>query len=99
MPQVVRGGPLELINHCDYPIDAPIHFATSGSVPSVRTSVQPLGASAATLSWVLAEWWKTGKPTVRGASSAITRKKAGSRIRESADLLAEFFAPPSADRD
>jgi Amt family ammonium transporter len=28
-----------------------------------------LGASAATLSWVIAEWWKTGKPTVLGAAS------------------------------
>ena len=28
-----------------------------------------LGASAATISWVLAEWWKAGKPTVLGAAS------------------------------
>jgi Amt family ammonium transporter len=28
-----------------------------------------LGASAATLSWVIAEWLKTGKPTVLGAAS------------------------------
>jgi Amt family ammonium transporter len=28
-----------------------------------------LGASAATLSWVIAEWWRTGKPTVLGAAS------------------------------
>jgi Amt family ammonium transporter len=28
-----------------------------------------LGACAATISWVLAEWWKTGKPTVLGAAS------------------------------
>jgi ammonium transporter, Amt family len=28
-----------------------------------------LGAAAATLSWVLAEWWVTGKPTVLGAAS------------------------------
>jgi Amt family ammonium transporter len=28
-----------------------------------------LGACAATISWVAAEWWKTGKPTVLGAAS------------------------------
>jgi ammonium transporter, Amt family len=28
-----------------------------------------LGACAATISWVVAEWWKTGKPTVLGAAS------------------------------
>jgi ammonium transporter, Amt family len=28
-----------------------------------------LGACAATISWVVAEWWKTGKPTVLGAVS------------------------------
>lgn len=28
-----------------------------------------LGACAATITWVLAEWWKTGKPTVLGAAS------------------------------
>lgn len=28
-----------------------------------------LGACAATISWVLAEWWRTGKPTVLGAVS------------------------------
>jgi ammonium transporter, Amt family len=28
-----------------------------------------LGASAATISWVTVEWWKTGKPTVLGAVS------------------------------
>jgi ammonium transporter, Amt family len=28
-----------------------------------------LGAAAATLSWVFAEWWVTGKPTVLGAAS------------------------------
>ena len=28
-----------------------------------------LGACAATISWVIAEWWKTGKPTVLGAVS------------------------------
>ncbi len=28
-----------------------------------------LGASAATLSWMIAEWWITGKPTVLGAAS------------------------------
>jgi len=28
-----------------------------------------LGASAATLTWVAAEWWIGGKPTVLGAAS------------------------------
>jgi Amt family ammonium transporter len=28
-----------------------------------------LGACAATIAWVVAEWWKTGKPTVLGAAS------------------------------
>ncbi|HYB89475.1 MAG TPA: ammonium transporter [Candidatus Binataceae bacterium] len=28
-----------------------------------------IGASAAALTWVLAEWWKAGKPTVLGAAS------------------------------
>jgi Amt family ammonium transporter len=30
-----------------------------------------LGACAATIAWVVAEWWKTGKPTVLGAVAGL----------------------------
>jgi len=35
VPQVIRGGPLQIIDRRDYPIEAPIHLAMSGSEPSV----------------------------------------------------------------
>jgi Amt family ammonium transporter len=50
--------------------NAGIALAANGLAVSAFVATH-LGACAATISWVVAEWWKTRKPTVLGAASGV----------------------------